>query len=111
MDLQAETHVQSVFQDPFGELLRIEQAVRRVAGAARVFAKRRREDDRVHTVNEIVFAGEVAGEFVIGTVHEDELDLIAFGHCIEVLEFKGVGCAGVWTLHVDDLVNGFWDLR
>src|SRR3954468_1731505 len=91
--LQAEAHVQAVFEDPFGELLRIEEAMGSVASAAGVFAEGGREDDAVHAGGQVVFAGEVAGEFVIGTVREDEFHFVAPGERFEVGKIEAVGCA------------------
>src|SRR4051812_45712559 len=88
VDLQAEAHVQSVCEDPFGELLRIEQAMRGVARAARVFAETGREDNRVHAGGQIVLAGEVAGEVVVGAIGKHELDLVARSECFEVREIE-----------------------
>jgi len=56
---------------------------------------------------EAVGADEVAGEFVVGAIGEDELYFVVGGEGFEVFEAEGVGggsCAR--ALYVDDFVDG-----
>ncbi len=74
-----------VFKHPLG------QCTRRQAGTAEDFEPlwllvHRRQQDRTAALIERVFRDHAAGPFVVGSIHEDELDLIPVGQVFEVFE-------------------------
>src|SRR5579872_3160919 len=65
VQLESEAGGDVVGDDPFGQLLRIEQAVRTVAGAGGVFAEHRGKQDGIHAADKVVRFHERPGEVVV----------------------------------------------
>src|ERR1700675_4859022 len=73
MDLQAQPRRDVIRQNPFRQLLRVEQAMRDVTGAGGVFPKRRRKQHRIHPLCKPVTRDEVPRKNVIFATADDEL--------------------------------------
>lgn len=111
VDLEAEAGGDVVGQDPFGELLGVEEAMGGVAGAAGFFLESWRKENGIDAAGEIVLADEVAGEFVVGAIGENEFQFVVSAKRVQILEREGIGFAGMGTLHVDNLDDFFGDMR
>src|SRR5512133_3748371 len=105
VDLESEADVEAVGEDPFGELLWVDQAMFRGTGALGVFAESGREDGVADADGHQVVADEFAGELVVVAVGDDELHFVTLGESLQILGSEGAAFAGGGTLHVDDLVN------
>ena len=66
MNLQAQPCRYIIGEHPLRQLLGIEQAMRRVAGASRVFAKGRRKQDRVDPLAKPMLRDEIPRKLVVG---------------------------------------------
>ena len=103
VNLQAEARGDVVGEDPLGEFLGIEQAVRSVARAGGGFFECRRKQNGVDAFGQTVAHDEVASEFVIGAVGQYKLDFIVRAERFEIFERERVRFSGMRTLHVYDL--------
>src|ERR1700755_1600269 len=88
VQLKSETRRNVVGKNPLGEFLRIEQAVRGVAGSGCVLAECGRKKKRVHALAKVVTIYEVAGEVIVGAAGEDELDFVARAESFQILNPK-----------------------
>src|SRR5580700_6097533 len=103
VQLQTESGRYVIGEHPLGQFLGVKQTVRTVAGAGRVFAKRRGKKDSVHVFRQMMFASEPVGKVVVGAAAQDKLDFVLSIQALEVLHTKRVALAGVRTFHIDDL--------
>src|SRR5579862_9527820 len=100
MQLQAESHGQSVGENPFDELARIQSRP-----TARGVLEDRREQHLVHARRELVALRELPCEIVIPAAGDHKLDFIFLVDRVEVGEVECVRLAGIRAFHIDDLYH------
>jgi len=93
MNLQRQTCWNAIGEHPLRQFASVQEAVRRAIWTGGVFAKGRREQDRIHSLRQLVTAEEFLGELVIGAVAQNKLDLVARGKQFEVLHVKAIRLA------------------
>src|SRR5581483_3155618 len=89
VNLQTQPDVQAVCNNPLGQLLRIEEALRGVATAGRLLPKCGRKNHRHPTPFEAVHTQELAGEVVVFAAGEHEFDFIMGGERLKVFVAEG----------------------
>src|ERR1700756_3489202 len=86
--LQSQPRANVVREHPLRQFLRIEQAMRTVPGPDRIFTKRRRKQDCIHPLREIVPAGKLPRKFIVCAAAPDELYLVGRGPTLQVFPAK-----------------------
>ena len=84
MNLQTETDVQCVFDDPIGDFARVDETMRGIAAAGSVLAKGRREDHGADFFVEPMMASEVAGKLVVFAARNNKLNFVVRRKGMEV---------------------------
>src|SRR5271157_14840 len=102
MDLKSQPRSQPVRQHPLGKLLRINQAVRRIANTCCILAKRGRENHRSDSRAELMLSDKFPREFVIAPAGNHKFHLVVGYECAQILYAESVTLAGVGTLHIHD---------
>src|SRR5438270_11601397 len=103
MKLQAKPGGYVIGNHPLSQLLRIEQAMRTVAGARSVFAKRGRKKNRVHFSSQMVSFYEITSKAVVGAAGQNKLEFVAGSQNFQVLEIESVALSRIGAFHVDYL--------
>src|SRR5580704_8695027 len=109
VNLQSEPCRNIVGQHPLGQLLRIDEAMRGIARAVRIFAEGGRKQHGIHAFRQALLLGKIARKFVVHTIADDELHFIVGRERLEIREVERIGFAGMRTLDVDDLDDTFRD--
>ena len=93
MNLQPQPGVQSIRQNPFGQVLGIDHAMGGIAASSRVLAKRRGQNYRADARIQFVLAYEVAREFIIPAAGDDKLHFVVAAQRVKVFDAKCVALA------------------
>src|SRR5580698_7604586 len=83
--------------------------MRTVACSGGVFAERRRKQDGVHPLRQIVPVSELLRELVVDAAAQDKFNFVVRGQGLEIFLAKSSARARVRTLHVDDLDDPGWN--
>src|SRR5882724_13545763 len=76
VQLQSQPRRNIVGDHPLSQFLRIEQAMRTIPRAGRIFTKRRRKQNRIHPFRKLVPPREFARKVIVGAAAQNKLDLV-----------------------------------
>src|SRR3954471_21109569 len=106
VQLQSEPGRNSIADHPFGQFLRVEQAMRTVATAARIFPECGRKQNRIYPLSELMPDRKIKRKLVIATAAQDELDLVPGGEHFQVFRPESIPFAGIRAFYVHNLDHG-----
>ena len=106
MQLQSQPHWQSVLEDPFDQLPRLQP----LPFSFRIIEDRGKQD-LVHAFVQVVFIRKFPRELVIAPRGDDKFHFVVPTKRLQVPHLKRLSLAGIWALHIDDLDDVLEDGR